>query len=733
MIAPTILRIAVAAPLPGLFDYLPPAGVEPTRLLRGIRLRIPFGRSGRIGFLWELAPTSELPLKALKPALELLDEEPLMPEDDLDFLNWAAEYYQHPLGEVLLGALPVKLRKTEAIRSAAPTAWRLTAEGWKIDPVQLTGAPRQAAALGLLRHRPEGAIRETLYAECGPCPDVLRRLQDKGWIETCPAPAVKLSEALEPGPTLNAGQSNAVTAVSEALGEFRAFLLDGVTGSGKTEVYLCLIEQALKQGGQILVLVPEIGLTPQLQRHLARRIRTPIALLHSALPEGERVKGWWAARDGSAGVVLGTRSAVFAPMPRLSLILVDEEHDLSFKQQDGFRYSARDLAVRRAQQRRCPVLLGSATPSLESLRNASSERYTWLHLPARAGKAKPPRLDLIDIRSVRLDNGLSPAMIRLLRENLDAGHQSLVFLNRRGFAPVMTCHNCGWVAGCPHCDARLTMHLGSDLLWCHHCGYQHRIMDNCPSCGGADLKPLGQGTERLESTLRQLFDSVPTARIDRDSTRRRGALEKLLEEARSGRYPLLIGTQMLAKGHHFPEVTLVGILDVDQGLYGADYRAAERMAQLVVQVAGRAGRAEKPGRVAIQTHHPDHPLLQTLIHRGYGAFAAMALDERDLAKLPPFGYQVLLRAEATDIQAPHEFLSAAVAAAGTRPPDIQLWGPVPAPMERRAGRFRAHLLVQVEERSLIQKFLSTWVPSLYRLKQARQVRWSLDVDPQEML
>ena len=733
MSAPLILRIAVAAPLPGLFDYLPPPGVDTDHLQRGVRLRVPFGRSSRIGFLWDLTDSSGLPAEALKSAEALLDERPLLPPEDLALLRWAADYYRHPLGDVLLGALPRRLRKKPAQRPPEPKAWRLTATGRATDLASLTRAPRQTALLRALREWPDGAGRKILQAACGPCAPALKRLQEIGWIEVCRAPLpTQLPPATQARP-LNQGQCDAVAAIGKALGGFQAFLLDGVTGSGKTEVYLNLIERVLERGGQVLILVPEIGLTPQLQRRLARRIRAPIALLHSALGEGEREAGWWAAREGQAGVVLGTRSAVFAPLPRLALILVDEEHDLSLKQQEGFRYSARDLAVRRAHQRGCPVVLGSATPSLESLRNARGGRYAWLRLPTRAGGAKPPRLDLLDVRSVPLQSGLSPTLIRMLRENLDAGQQSLLFLNRRGYAPLLTCYSCGWVAGCPRCDARLTLHLASALLWCHHCGYQHHAVDSCPKCGGVQVKPLGQGTQRLENTLGQLFKEVSVARIDRDSTRRRGSLEKLLEDVRSGRYPLLLGTQMLAKGHHFPDVTLVGILDVDQGLYGADYRSAERMAQLLVQVAGRAGRAEKPGRVAIQTRHPDHPLLQTLIHRGYGAFAEMALEERALAQLPPFTAQALLRAEANDAEAPRLFLDAAVALAGTPPPEIQYWGPVPAPMERRAGRYRAHLLVQADERSRLQEFLATWVAGLYRLKKAGRVRWSLDVDPQEML
>jgi primosomal protein N' (replication factor Y) len=725
-----VARVAVAAPLPGLFDYLPPPDTDPACLRRGLRLRLPFGRGTRIGILWTLAEVAAVPDARLRPALALLDREPLFSDQDLALLRWTADYYHHPLGGVLLAALPLRLRRGEPQRPPRLPAWRLTESGRRLAGAAVARAPRQAQVLAHLRDAPAGLSREHLATACGATSDVVRRLQQKGWIEPCPAPPAAIDAAAR-RPSLNAGQAHAVHRVSAALGGFQAFLLDGVTGSGKTEVYLSLIERVLARGGQALVLVPEIGLTPQLQRRLSRRVTAPVALLHSDLPEAQREVGWLLARSGQAGVVLGTRSAVFVPMPRLALILVDEEHDLSFKQQDGLRYSARDVAVRRAQQRACPVVLGSATPSLESLRNARDGRYAWLRLPARAGVARAPRTDLIDIRAVPLQSGLSPALIALTRTNLAAGQQTLLFLNRRGYAPILTCHDCGWVAGCPSCDARLTVHQASALLWCHHCGYRHRVPTACPGCGGPDLRSLGQGTERLEGALEGLFPGVPLARVDRDSTRRRGSLQRLLEQARTGQYPLLLGTQMLAKGHHFPGVTLVGILDLDQGLYGADYRAAERMAQLLIQVAGRSGRAERPGRVVLQTRHPDHPLLQTLVHQGYAPFAELALKERRAARLPPVTAQALLRAEATREDAPRQFLDAALAAADV-PPWLQVWGPVPAPMERRAGRFRAHLLLQADERARLQGFLGPWVERLYRLPQARRVRWSLDVDPQEL-
>jgi primosomal protein N' (replication factor Y) len=656
----------------------------------------------------------------------------------LELLLWASDYYHHPVGEVVAAALPLRLRKGKPLMAGVCPGWRLTTAGREQSPDGLKRAPRQAAVLRVLQGSSEGVLaQEEIYGRCEECRGVLRSLARKGWVESCEvamAPSSSGPPSTGASHELNPAQQAAVDAVLKSGGGFQPFLLDGITGSGKTEVYLSLVERMVTQGRQVLILVPEIGLTPQLMDRFQRRLAVPMALLHSGLSDLERERAWLAAAKGEAQVVMGTRSAVFTPLPNLGLVVVDEEHDLSFKQQEGFRYSARDLALVLGQQRNCPVLLGSATPSLESLNNVAAGRFRHLLLTERAGEASPPRLDLLDVRSVRLDGGLSPTLIRMVSEELDAGNQVLLFLNRRGYAPQITCYGCGWVAECRRCDARMTLHLGSNILWCHHCGSQRRTDEKCPECSGDDLHPLGQGTERLEEVLKKRFPGAGIARIDRDSTRHKGSLEQLLGDIRKGEYSLLLGTQMLAKGHHFPHVTLVGILDVDQGLFGADFRAAERMAQLVVQVSGRAGRAEKPGRVIIQTRHPDHPLLQTLIHQGYDAFAGEALSERRLAGLPPFSYQVLMRAEAPKEGTPKAFLEqASELAEGLGREGLELWGPVPAPMERRAGRYRAHLLIQAPSRAYLQQLLKKWLPRVRELKSARRVRWSVDVDPQEML
>ncbi len=733
----TILRVAVSGPVPGLFDYLPPniAGAGPPR--PGMRVLAPFGRGTRVGMIVELTNHSEQPEGRLKPIESVLDPDSLLTMPDIALALWAAAYYQHPPGEVLFSALPARLRRPEALLDDGEPGWRLTAAG-RADPImQLGRAPAQRRVAEVLRASGRAMTAVELKRRLGDCAPALRALAARGWAEPCSVrtpDSMPRNAPMLDGPPLNSHQRVAVEEVQRAMGRFQAFLLEGVTGSGKTEVYIRLLLAALAQGRQGLVLVPEIGLTPQLQRRLAERIPAIMVVLHSSLPEREREIAWRRAAAGKAAVVLGTRSAVLAPLPRLGLILVDEEHDPSFKQQDGFRYSARDLAVRRAQRTGCPVVLGSATPSLESLHNARCGRYNLLELPERAGEARPPELALLDIRSQPLRAGISPVLTRLMGEQLAAGNQVLLFLNRRGFAPVLTCHDCGWVGECSQCDARLTLHLATNRLWCHHCGLVRPVPTVCPSCGGAELRPLGQGTERLEGELRGMFPDTAMVRVDRDSTRRRGELERVLAAARKGEFPLLIGTQMLAKGHHFPNVTLVGILDVDQGLYGADFRAPERMAQLVIQVAGRAGRAQRAGRVVLQTRHPDHPLLVTLQRRGYSAFATAALEERRSAALPPFCYQALMRAESRDPSAAVEFLGRAMeAATGIAAKDVQLFGPVPAPMERRAGRHRGHLLAQSERRPALQHFLTDWVAAVRRLKGCRGVRWSLDVDPQELL
>ncbi len=730
--APSILRIAVAGPFAGPLDYLPPQGDGPSPTV-GARIRVPLGSRRETGVIIGLSDTSDHPRNRLRAATKVLDSEPLLDTTTLSLAQWAARYYHHPIGEVLAGCLPTSLRRGQWPAAQAIHAWRINRDipdEERLRSVQR--APRQAQILAHIADLGGTASVTELQDLDGDWRGAVKQLVDKQLLE--PISDHESVAVPSEAPALNGDQDAAVTAIRATLGEHAVFLLDGITGSGKTEVYLAALQATLRNERQALVLVPEIGLTPQLVQRFRQRLGTRLAVMHSGLADGDRARAWLAARNGSAKVVIGTRSALFTPLARPGLIIVDEEHDLSFKQQDGFRYNARDLAVVRATQLGIPLVLGSATPSLESLHNARQGRYRHLHLNRRAGAARPPEIHLLDLRGQPLQAGLSPELIRQMRRHLEEAGQVLLFLNRRGYAPVLLCHDCGAVAECSRCDARLTYHRAAGRLRCHHCGYE-RLMDTaCHECGGTALLSVGQGTEQLETTLQELFPEHAVSRIDRDTTRRQGAMEALLDDAHSGRSRILLGTQMLAKGHDLPDVSLVGILDCDQGLFGADFRATERMAQLVVQVSGRAGRAQRPGEVFLQTHHPEHPLLVRLLRDGYRAFAEEALTERELMGLPPCGHLALLRAEAPAAGPPRAFLEQArelgkpLAGEG-----LSLLGPVPAPMERRAGRYRAQLLVQCGDRRMLQRFLARLRPGLADLPLARKVRWSLDVDPQDML
>jgi primosomal protein N' (replication factor Y) (superfamily II helicase) len=529
--------------------------------------------------------------------------------------------------------------------------------------------------------------------------------------------------------TLNVEQQQALDKITAAQG-FQTFLLEGVTGSGKTEVYLQSIDKIIHAQQQALVLVPEISLTPQTVSRFTTRFQVPIAVLHSNVGDKDRLQAWTMAATGTARIVIGTRSAVFTPMPQLKLIIIDEEHDLSFKQQEGFRYSARDLALKRAQLEQCAIVLGSATPSFETLQNTKLGRFQHLIMQNRAGHAQLPTFDLIDLRKQKLQQGLSPLLLKKMQYHLEQNHQVLIFLNRRGYSPTLLCHDCGLAAECTHCDARLTYHKIKNILHCHHCEQQMRVPTQCGSCGSTDLMPLGQGTQRIEAFLASHFPQFKTVRIDRDSTRGKNKLHDLLDEVQTGHYQILVGTQMLAKGHHFPRVTLVVILEADQGLLSADFRAAERLGQLIMQVAGRAGRASLPGTVAIQTHHPQHPLLTQLINEGYHAFAQQALQEREMAGLPPHSHMALMRAESSVEADSITFLQRARELI-TPHAQVQILGPIPAPMQRKQGRYRAHLLLQTKSRNALQQLMTLWLEKLegYSLK---GVRWSLDIDPQSL-
>ena len=748
-----VFRVALDTPLKRLFDYLPPdsglfeGGIEP-----GMRVRVPFGRQRLVGIVMERADSSDLPLERLKPILEVLDSRPVLDASALALLRWAADYYHHPIGEVLSTALPKALRLGAPLE-AREERWAATAEGREAwaggEPRR---APRQRELLGYLVSATTaadggdgaagaivgdaaGVAAEALDGALPNWRDTAKALLKRGWIaftEVVVGGGDAGFVVRTPGPELREEQKSAVDAVGAALGHFGAFVLHGVTGSGKTEVYLRLVERALQQGRRALVLVPEIGLTPQLVGRFRDRFDTPMAVLHSALTDSERLAAWRQAFSGHARIVLGTRSAVFAPVSNLGIIIVDEEHDASFKQHEGgFRYSARDLAVVRAQRADVPVLLGSATPALESLQNVAGGRYVRLSLPYRAARAEPPRMALVDLRANAGHAGVSTPAIQAIERHLREDGQVLVFLNRRGYAPTLLCTACGWIAPCQECDARLTVHLSAGRLRCHHCGFDKELPSRCPQCGFA-VKPVGQGTERIEEALASLFPGVTLARLDRDVVRKRGDMEEVMRRMSSGEARILVGTQMVTKGHDFPNVTLVVVLNADQGLFSTDFRAPERLAQTIVQVAGRAGRGTRPGEVLIQTEFPGHPLLLSLLSEGYDGFAKAALVEREQSSWPPFSRLAAVRDSAKTAENALAFLTEARKLAGAPPRGLRLLGPVPAAMSKRAGRYHAQLLIEGTDRSSLHHFLESWLPAVEQLQSARRVRWALDVDPIEL-
>lgn len=688
----TILQIALDVPLPRLFDYrLTDEGRDaPHCSLIGRLVKVPFGQGVKFGVVVNEATTSEHPDAKLKSA-QLIDNLPALPADWLALCQFCARYYHYPLGQVMAFALPPLLRKGKNPRAL----------------------------------KPKVGAGETALSSNTPTPD----------------------------------QTAAIDAILGATG-FQTFLLHGVTGSGKTEVYLRAIAAVLERGGQALMLVPEIALTPQLESRVSARFPgAHVVSAHSGVADAARARAFLAALEGRAAIVLGTRLSLFMPLPRLLLIVVDEEHDASFKQQDGLRYSARDVAIFRARQRDIPIVLGSATPSLETFHHAASGRYAKLDLPLRAVAAAMPTVTTIDTRKQKLQDGLSAEMLAAISERLERGEQSLIFLNRRGYAPVLACSACGWISHCRRCAANMVLHLadrrekragppqalfapsgggasGARLsggaLICHHCGLEVMIPHACPDCGNLDLTPFGRGTQRLEAALTERFPAARILRIDRDSADSPKKWQTLLAAIHAGETDILVGTQMLAKGHDFPKLTLVGVVGADAALFAADFRAPERLFSQLMQVGGRSGRAHLPGAVLIQTEYPDHPLYRALIDHDYAAFANEQLAERQAAGFPPFAFQAMLRAEAPEIAQALEFLGAAVGSAeALGAPDIMLYDPVPMRLARLKNRERAQLLVESRSRPALQSFLADWMPRLHALKTPRELRWHLDVDPQE--
>lgn len=730
---PLFVEVALPVPLRQTFSYrVPETYSHPPKI--GVRVKVPFGRQQLIGLVTGTSDTCNLLPKQIKSVIEFIDDTPLLPESLYKLTLWAARYYFCSQGQMLTQALPVALRKGLAAAPQNIQYWQLTEVGQNIAPETVKRAPAQKKLLELLQ---QASLTQEDITSLAISKAALKALHDKGWIDKHEKVAeldLRWRDALEMDETphkLNQEQAVAVATLNQQQG-YHCTLLEGITGSGKTEVYLSVLEQVLKLGKQALILVPEIGLTPQTINRFKRRFKVNVAILHSGLTDNQRLEAWRQARCGQAAIIIGTRSALFTPMAYPGVIILDEEHDSSFKQQEGVGYHARDLAVMRGNVESIPVILGTATPSLESLQNALSGRYHHLLLGERAGVAKKVRQGIIDIKNLPLKAGMSVPLLNEIRLHLDAGNQVLLFLNRRGFAPALLCHECGHLHECDRCDAFFTVHQSIGEICCHHCGNQYAIPKQCHNCGSTMLMGQGIGTEQLAEALQQEFPKYPVVRIDRDTTRLKGSLEGHLSAIHKGEYKILVGTQMLAKGHHFPDVTLVGLLDVDGALFSADFRAPERFGQLYTQVAGRAGRASKPGTVLLQTHQSDNPILRDLLHRGYGDFARSQLKERQQALLPPAWHMVLVRAEAHLASDADNFLHA-FAALLPQDKEFEVIGPMPAPLDKKAGKFRRQLLFQAKNRQRLQQEFERIHPLVEQLVEAKRCRWSLDRDPQDLL
>lgn len=636
----------------------------------GSRVIVPFGKRTILGMVIDKVATSSVGLQQLKAIHEVIDDKALLSTSLLKLCQWASQYYHYPLGEILFSVLPKLLRQGKSLASLQESTAVYSGE--------------------ILRDQPE-------YS-------------------------------------LNYDQLAAIAAVQNSSG-FKVFLLQGVTGSGKTEVYFQTIFETLKAGKQVLILVPEISLTPQTVERFQQRFAVPVAILHSRLSDRKRMSAWLQVQSGAAPILIGTRSAIFTPMLNPGMIILDEEHDASFKQQTRFRYSARDLAIMRGQFENIPVILGSATPSLESLYNAKRERYHLLKLSERVGEAVLPTISLVDLRKKKLEGGLSETLLRAIRKHLQRKEQVFLFLNRRGYAPILLCHHCGWMVRCKRCDAHMTLHQRPQRLFCHHCGDSRALLPVCSECRQSTLSAVGCGTEQLEQVLKLHFPDQRILRIDSDSVRSKKDLEKYLRQIHQQEGDILIGTQMLAKGHHFPHLTFVGIVDTDNGLFSVDFRAMERMGQIILQVAGRAGRVQEQGTVMIQTHHPNHPLLKLLIDKDYEDFADELLIDRKNAALPPFTHLALLRAEDPDQKKPSHGLNLLKNKIKKAYPQlaVEILGPIPAAMELKAGRYRSQLLFRSDHRMLLHQLLSHLTQELAVIKEFRKLRWSLDVDPQDVI
>ncbi len=728
-----ILEVVLPTPVRKSFDYLPPTDWLVGSLLSpGCRVMVQFGTTTRIAMIVKIKHRSELDIQKIKHCIEIIDNKPLLDKKILKLAIWASNYYHHSLGEICFKILPILLRNKSNYQIKQQKFWKTTTI--TPAPETLSRSPKQRLCLQLLADSPLG-LADVNLKTAGIKSEQLNKLQQQGWIEAYFLQRQAEKPSLAKAPPIKLTEEQKLVLQQCHLDSFNIHLLDGITGSGKTEIYLQLIEQKLAQSKQVLVLVPEIGLTPQLVKRFQQRLQIPIGLLHSGLNNQERLENWLMTVDGQYSVLIGTRSALFTPMKNLALIIIDEEHDPSFKQQQGWTYSARDLALVRARDLDIPIMLGTATPSLETLHHAMTGKYHHLKLRERPGSSSTTKFQVLDIRKLPIEHGVSKPLLDNIGKHLRDGNQVIIFINRRGYAPVLMCHDCGWMANCKRCESSYTLHQSPNHLHCHHCDGRRKIPECCPDCQSNKLTAVGVGTERVESLLSKKFPDFPLIRIDRDSTRRKDAMKNYIDDINNGHYKILIGTQMLSKGHHFPDVSLVAILDMDGALFSADFRAAEKFAQLLTQVAGRAGRADKPGTVMLQTHHPDHPQLQTLLTGGYLDFACQLIKERQQCMWPPFSYLAMFRAEALHADEPEKFLRQVANFARqqlTNDTPVSILGPISAPMPRRAGKYRCQLLLQASNRKSLQILLRQIIFYLEGKKIVKSVRWSLDVDPLEM-
>lgn len=734
-----IYQVAVPSPLRRCFDYLPPGELS-IRLAKGVRVLVPFGRRQVVGVITGSASNSELPASKLKAIVSVIDNEPLLPKSMLKLLDWAAEYYQHPIGDVYSTAWPAKLRALQK-PNKYNVAWTISKNASALLENSFGKAHRQQALFEFIAANNPAST--TAVKEAGFNSSLLRQLQEKKLIEATQqsdSPARPFSSTTVEQVsdlTLNSEQQHAVQTINDSDNAYRCFLIDGITGSGKTEVYMQVMAKQLQQGRQCLVLVPEIGLTPQTITRFEQRFTCPVVALHSGLNDSERLHAWQQSRRGEAGIVLGTRSAIFTPLLNPGIIIIDEEHDSSFKQQEGFRYSARDLAVIRGREEKIPVLLGSATPSLESLANCKNKKFECLPLTKRAGRAVPATLQLVDSSEQALLHGFTSFTLDSIAEHLQQLGQVLVFINRRGFAPVVSCETCGWTAECESCETQFTVHSNPPGLRCHHCGAAQRVPSVCPHCQTRNLSTTGIGTQQVEGFLSKSFPATPVIRIDRDSTRRKNSLDEKLGLIQKGEPCLLIGTQMIAKGHHFPAISLVVILDADSGLFSADFRGLEHMAQTIVQVAGRSGREKRQGAVIIQSRHVSHEAVVKLSSLPYRDYAEYLLTMRKEAAMPPYANLALIRAESPAFAAGMKLLTT-VSKQGKqlirdKGLDVESLGPLPAPMEKRAGRYRLQLILKASSRAQLHQLLALLVSKIEAIRVDSKTRWSIDIDPQDLI